>query len=184
MPRAARRSASLPEVEVLRIGHRPGRDPRLSTHLALAARAMGARRLYLHPPDPALSERVHAIARRWGGSFEVVGVTDWKKVLRERPRFTLHLTMYGEPLEAVLPTVRREPRILAIVGGAKVPSELYGLADANVAVGHQPHSEVAALAILLDRILGVPGPGAWPGAEQAVVPMPRGKRVVRAGAAA
>jgi tRNA (cytidine56-2'-O)-methyltransferase len=184
MPRAARRSGPAPEVEVLRIGHRPGRDPRLSTHLALAARALGARRLYLHPPDPALAERVRAIVRRWGGAFEVVGVRDWKRVVRERTPYTVHLTMYGVPLETVLPALRAERSLLVVVGGAKVPAELYGLADANVAVGHQPHSEVAALAIFLDRLLGLPGPGAWPGAEQRIVPSARGKRVVPAGAAA
>jgi hypothetical protein len=32
------------------------------------------------------------------------------------------------------------------------PSEVFDLADFNVGVGHQPHSEVAALAVLLDRI--------------------------------
>jgi tRNA (cytidine56-2'-O)-methyltransferase len=46
-----------------------------------------------------------------------------------------------------------------------------------VAVGHQPHSEVAALAVVLDRILGVPGPGPWKGARRSVVPMARGKKV-------
>ena len=40
-----------PRVELLRVGHRPGRDPRLSTHVALVARAFGAERMYLHPPD-------------------------------------------------------------------------------------------------------------------------------------
>jgi tRNA (cytidine56-2'-O)-methyltransferase len=39
-----------------------------------------------------------------------------------------------------------------IVGGPKVPSEIFTLADYNVAIGHQPHSEVAALALFLDRL--------------------------------
>ena len=29
-------------IEVLRLGHRVGRDPRITTHLALVSRAMGA----------------------------------------------------------------------------------------------------------------------------------------------
>ncbi len=53
-PRSATRSAPA-DVSVLRLGHRAGRDPRLTTHVALAARAFGARRLYLEPPDPALA---------------------------------------------------------------------------------------------------------------------------------
>jgi tRNA (cytidine56-2'-O)-methyltransferase len=166
-----------PRVEVLRLGHRPGRDPRLTTHLALAARALGAERMLLNPPDPALALRVAAVTRRWGGAFEVVGCSDWRGTIRRFDGASVHLTMYGEPLDEIASKIRREPRLLAIVGGAKVPSELYGLATFNVAVGHQPHSEVAALAVLLDRLLGLPGPGAWPGARQVIVPTARGKRV-------
>lgn len=29
------------DIEVLRLGHRKGRDPRITTHLALVSRAMG-----------------------------------------------------------------------------------------------------------------------------------------------
>lgn len=167
-----------PEVAVLRIGHRPGRDPRLTTHVALAARAFGARALYLHPPDPALGERLDAVARRWGGSFRVEGVTDWRSVVRHWKGAVVHLTMYGEPLPAVLPRLRRRRRILLVVGGAKVPPSLYGAADVNVAIGHQPHSEVAAVAVLLERLLGWPDGAMWKGAEQVIVPSPRGKRVI------
>jgi tRNA (cytidine56-2'-O)-methyltransferase len=40
------------------------------------------------------------------------------------------------------------------VGAEKVPRDVFDLVDANVAIGNQPHSEVAALAIFLDRLLG------------------------------
>jgi len=166
-----------PVVSVLRLGHRVGRDPRLTTHLALAARALGADRLFLHPPDPALAARVAAVAKTWGGDFAVVGAADWRRVLREFDGSVVHLTMYGEPLERRLPTLRRRPRLLVVVGGAKVPSEIYRAATWNLAVGHQPHSEVAALSILLERLFGIPGPSPWPGAERVVVPQARGKRV-------
>ena len=36
-----------------------------------------------------------------------------------------------------------------MIGGEKVPGEVYGLADYNIAVTNQPHSEVAALAVFL-----------------------------------
>ncbi|MGI0053026.1 MAG: tRNA (cytidine(56)-2'-O)-methyltransferase [Thermoplasmata archaeon] len=176
MPRPARSRAG-PAVTVLRIGHRPGRDPRLTTHLALAARALGAERMLLHPPDPALAERLAALTRRWGGKFLVEGVADWRSAVRARPGEVVHLTMYGLPLDRLLPRLLARPRLLVVVGGAKVPSELYGLADWNLAVGSQPHSEVAALAVLLDRLGGVPGPGAWPGATDVIVPRAHGKAV-------
>jgi tRNA (cytidine56-2'-O)-methyltransferase len=177
VPRA-RRSRPPPAIEVLRIGHRAGRDPRLTTHLALAARAFGARRLWLHPADHALSSRIAAVTRRWGGRFEVVGVSDWRTPVRAHAGHVVHLTMYGEPMLRVLPRLRRRPELLVVVGGAKVPPELFRLADVNVAVGHQPHSEVAALAVLLDRLVGRMPPGTWDGATHVILPQARGKRVV------
>jgi tRNA (cytidine56-2'-O)-methyltransferase len=163
---------------VLRVGHRPGRDPRLTTHLALAARALGAERMFLHPPDDAVAATIRGVVDRWGGSFEVVGAPDWRKVVRDHPGAVVHLTMYGLPLERVLPRLERAGRILFVVGGAKVPAALYRAATFNVAVGHQPHSEVAALAVALARLRGVPGPGAPSGARARVVPRARGKKVV------
>ena len=171
------RRASRPEVEVLRLGHRPARDARLSTHVALVSRAFGAQRLWLNPPDPGLAERIAAVGRRFGGRFAVVPAPDWRGVVRAFDGEVVHLTMYGEPLARVLPRLRRARRLLLVVGGAKVPADLYGRAGCNVAVGAQPHSEVAALAVLLDRLRGLPAPGAWPGAEQVIVPTARGKRL-------
>ena len=50
--------------------------------------------------------------------------------------------------------VRKPEKLVVVVGGEKVPSSVYEMADFNIAVGSQPHSEVAALAICLDRIMG------------------------------
>ncbi|HKV90535.1 MAG TPA: hypothetical protein VJQ43_04970, partial [Thermoplasmata archaeon] len=157
----SRRRSPGPKVRVLRIGHRAGRDPRLTTHVALTARAFGAERLYLHPPDPALALRLDKVGRQWGGDFAVEGVNDWKRLVRGFEGPVVHLTMYGMPLERVVARLRRARSVLLVVGGAKVPRDLYQLASCNVAVGHQPHSEVAAVAVTLARLRGVPGPGAW-----------------------
>ena len=61
--------------------------------------------------------------------------------------------MYGEHVDEVIREVKRkkDSNLLIIVGATKVPREIYDLAEFNVAIGHQPHSEVAALAIFLDR---------------------------------
>ncbi|HYA54069.1 MAG TPA: tRNA (cytidine(56)-2'-O)-methyltransferase, partial [Thermoplasmata archaeon] len=114
--------------------------------------------MYLHPRDDALAERVSSVARKWGGTFEVVPTDDWKKLVNDFSGAVVHLTMYGLPLERCLPQLARERRLLLVVGGAKVPADLYRRAKYNVAVGHQPHSEVAAVAVTLERILGLPGP--------------------------
>ena len=133
--------------------------------------------MYLHPRDDALADRVAAVTARWGGTFEVVGVDDWKNVVRSFPGAVAHLTMYGLPLDRLLPRLARHRAILLVVGGAKVPSELYRSSTYNVAVGHQPHSEVAAIAVALERLLGLPRPVRPGEAPQRIVPTARGKRV-------
>jgi len=134
--------------------------------------------MYLHPRDEALAARIAAVSRRWGGAFEVVPVDDWKSVIRSFPGAVVHLTMYGLPLERQLPRLNQHRQILLVVGGAKVPSELYRRATHNVAVGHQPHSEVAAVAVTLERLLGLPKPVRPGAAPQRIVPTAHGKRVV------
>ena len=66
----------------------------------------------------------------------------------------VHLTMYGSNLPDVIDEIRGSSSLglLVVVGAEKVPAEMYQLADWNVAVGNQPHSEVAALAVFLDRL--------------------------------
>lgn len=133
--------------------------------------------MYLHPPDPDLAERLVRVADGWGGSFQIVPAPDWRQVVHGHTGPVVHLTMYGQPLAKVLPRLRRGGKILFVVGGAKVPPDLYRLATWNVAVGHQPHSEVAALAVALERLRGLPGPAPFPGARRRIVPTVRGKRV-------
>ena len=178
---AKRRRPRAPRVAVLRIGHRPGRDPRLSTHVALVARAFGAERMYLHPPDPHVAESVEGVAARWGGSFRVLPAPSWKEVVRSERGPVVHLTMYGTPLARLLPRLARARSVLLVVGGAKVPPAIYGAATYNVSVGSQPHSEVAAVAVALERLRGLPGARGFPGARQRIVPTARGKTVARIG---
>jgi tRNA (cytidine56-2'-O)-methyltransferase len=60
--------------------------------------------------------------------------------------------MYGLPLSSVVRDLRMKERILVVIGAEKVPGPLYGLADFNVSVTTQPHSEIAALAVFLDHL--------------------------------
>jgi tRNA (cytidine56-2'-O)-methyltransferase len=79
----------------------------------------------------------------------------WKTVLKQAKaegRKTIHLTMYGVPLQDVVDQLRELDKILVVVGGPKVPGKVYHEADYNVAVTSQPHSEIAALAIALHEI--------------------------------
>jgi tRNA (cytidine56-2'-O)-methyltransferase len=62
--------------------------------------------------------------------------------------------MYGMPIMEKISAMRESGRILIIVGSEQVPAEIYHLADHNISITSQPHSEVAALAIALDRLTG------------------------------
>jgi len=59
-------------ITVLRLGHRTGRDPRISTHLGLTARAFGADTFLLAGDyDSSLLSGIGDVAERFGGEFEV-----------------------------------------------------------------------------------------------------------------
>jgi tRNA (cytidine56-2'-O)-methyltransferase len=143
-------------VHVLRIGHRIVRDDRMTTHVCLVARAFGARKIYLYDADPRIETTIDDINHRWGGGFAVETVNEWRGLVKEWRRdggVVTHLTMYGLDLDkAVGEICRLVGNILLVVGAEKVPRDLYDLSDFNVSIGHQPHSEVAAVAVFLDRL--------------------------------
>jgi tRNA (cytidine56-2'-O)-methyltransferase len=69
---------------------------------------------------------------------------------------------------------------MIVVGAEKVPPEIYELADFNVAVTNQPHSEVAALAIALDRLQAILGKEALKTefkGKLEIIPSRKGKKV-------
>lgn len=140
-------------IAVLRLGHRPHRDRRTTTHVALVARALGAKSIVLCEKDAKLERAVREVSEKFGGEFLVQTEENWKKFVRQWEGTVVHLTMYGEPLENAVGRIPKD-NILVVVGAEKVPPEAYDLADFNLSVTNQPHSEVAALAIFLDRITG------------------------------
>ena len=164
-------------ITVLRLGHRPARDKRVTTHVALTARAFGADAVLVSTRDPGLERSIRGVVRRFGGSFRIETGVAWRRLLREWQGTKVHLTMYGERFEEVLPRIPRED-LLIVVGAEKVPRELFDLVQWNVAVGNQPHSEVAALAIFLDRLLGPSALGREFTGPLRIRPSPRGKDVV------
>ncbi len=142
-------------IIILRIGHRFFRDSRVTTHVCLTARALGADGILISDRrDKELEAGVRNVIKRFGGSFDVQSGTPWRQVIRdwkEAGGRIVHLTAYGLPLPKVLEDVRRSPHdILVVVGSEKMPGEVFKLADWNVSVTNQPMSEVAALAIFLD----------------------------------
>ena len=168
-------------VVVLRLGHRPERDKRITTHVGLVARAFGAEEMILAGRDERLVSGLEDVVHRWGGEFRVRSVGSWRSEARrwkEAGGRIVHLTMYGEPISEKMDEIRSSGDLMVVVGAEKVPAEIYEMADWNVGVGNQPHSEVAALAVFMDRL--------WEGEELArefsgkieVVPSPRYKTVL------
>jgi len=141
---------------VLRLGHRIPRDLRVTTHVCLTARALGADGLILADVvDKTLEETVREVCRRFGGRFEIHMGEPWGRVARNwkaEGGEVVHLTVYGLPLPQVIGAIKASPAPkLVVVGASKVPSRVYELATWNVAVTSQPISEVSALALFLDR---------------------------------
>jgi tRNA (cytidine56-2'-O)-methyltransferase len=167
-------------ITVLRLGHRKKRDARISTHLGLAARAFGASGIvYAGEPDDGLLLSVSKVAQHWGGPFSVAYSNNWKKTVKGFDGKVVHLTMYGLPLQAEIRKIRKHRKIMVVVGGEKVPGDVYGMADYNVSVTGQPHSEVAALAVFLHEYFGGKELSKrYRGAELRIVPQKAGKRVI------
>jgi len=177
------------KVVVLRWGHRPHRDARLTTHVALTARALGASGLILTDiKDEEIKEKIEEVTRNWGGPFFFEMVTPWKETVRNwkaKGGIAVHLTAYGENVQTsdVLHRIRESGKdILIIVGSQKVPRELFSktFSDFNVAIGNQPHSECASLAVFLDRLFeGEELKKSFGNAKVKIIPQKRGKKIVK-----
>ncbi|HVH15400.1 MAG TPA: tRNA (cytidine(56)-2'-O)-methyltransferase [Candidatus Angelobacter sp.] len=142
-------------IFILRIGHRVFRDSRVTTHVCLTARALGADGVIIADQDDKVVEStIRDVTDRFGGPFEVQSGKPWKQALREWKAVggrTVHLTAYGLPLPRILPEIQDfKGDLLVVVGSEKMPGEIFTLADWNVSVTNQPMSEVAALAVFLD----------------------------------
>ena len=138
-------------IAVLRLGHRIERDKRITTHVGLVARTFGADEIVIDTKDSQIMENIQSICERFGGPFEIKTGVSPLQYVKQWKGLIVHLTMYGEPFENVIQKIDKGKDLLIIVGAEKVPRQYYELADFNVSVGNQPHSEVSALALFLDR---------------------------------
>ena len=169
------------DVVVLRLGHRPGRDERMTTHVGLTARALGADRVVIAGQASDPEATVEEVTDRFGGPFEVEVTGGYRRLLGEWTGSVVHLTMYGLPVQDVESEVREahgSGPMLVVVGSEKVSFDVYEAADYNVGVTNQPHSEVASLAVFLDRLFeGRQLDREWTDATHRVVPKETGKLV-------
>ncbi|OQX22375.1 MAG: tRNA (cytidine(56)-2'-O)-methyltransferase [Candidatus Altiarchaeales archaeon A3] len=172
-------------ITVLRLGHRFERDKRISTHICLTARAFGADEVVFDVRDERIEESVKRITNEWGGNFKVNFTENYNDFIKNFDGIKVHLTMYGlqvnDIIREISDKVNESKNMLIIVGGQKVESDVYFITDYNVAVGNQPHSEVAALAVFMDKFFNGKGIERKFNGKIEVVPKARGKDVVRKG---
>lgn len=168
-------------IEVVRIGQRLVRDDRVTTHIALVARAFGCNTIFMTEVNPEIKDTIEKINNNWGGNFVVEFIDNWKSIINQKKKECkiVHLTMYGENINDVEDQIRREENLLVVVGAEKVPREIYELADYNIGIGSQPHSEISALAIFLDRIQkGQQFKNDFQGSKRKIIPTRKGKNVI------
>ena len=178
----------LHQIVVLRWGHRIHRDARLTTHVALTARALGASGFLLaDTEDEKIKATVTKVTENWGGNFFFEMGKPWRRVVEDwntNGGITVHLTAYGENIQCtdVLKRIRKSGKnILLLIGSQKVPGEFYAeeISNFNVSVGNQPHSECAAVAIFLDRFFrGKELNKEFKNAKTKIIPQTRGKKIL------
>ena len=145
------------QIEILRLNHRIGRDVRVSTHVALTARAFGAVKLYYSgQKDSNMEKSVNGINKRFGSNFQIEHIKKDIELVKDKKRLgfvIVHLTMYGKDFIYSKPKIKNK-NLLIIVGGEKVEPDFYQLSDFNLSVTNQPISEVSALGVFLYEIFG------------------------------
>ncbi len=171
------------KIYVLRMGHRLHRDFRTTTHCALVARAFGANGIIISGDrDDDISKTMQKINASWGGNFKAEYEKNWKKVIgnwKADGGYVILSTMYGINLPKAVSNIKHGKDTLIVIGSEKMPSEVFHMADINVAVTSQPHSEVAALALILDRLFeGRELDKKFKGATIKIKPQEKGKKVL------
>ena len=110
--------------------------------------------MLLAASDRSLVSTIRDVVQRWGGNFWIRDQVNWRQEIAKWKHdggTVVHLTMYGQNLPNVINHFETE-RLMVVVGAEKVPPDLFRLADYNVAITNQPHSEIAALSIFLDHV--------------------------------
>jgi tRNA (cytidine56-2'-O)-methyltransferase len=138
--------------------------------------------------DSEVKITVEKIVDSWGGKFDFQMGMPWNQVVaawRRKGGLVVHLTAYGENIQTsnVIDRIRNAGQdVLVIVGSQKVPKEFFSpdIADFNVAVGNQPHSEISSLAVFLDRLYdGRELCMEFNDAKLRIIPQKHGKKVAK-----
>jgi tRNA (cytidine56-2'-O)-methyltransferase len=170
-------------ITVLRIGHRPERDHRITTHVALVSRTFGANSISIWEKDEKIKKSLDSVCKRWGGNFSVYFET-YKQAFKKFDGISVHLTMYGIPFEDKIEEIKESVfkdniNLMIVIGAEKVPKDIYEMSTYNLSVTNQPHSEISALALFLDRLYdGKEIKKEFKNAKLKIVPSEKGKNIL------
>ncbi len=170
----------LVDIHVLRINHRPFRDKRITTHVALTARAFGAKDILVDLKDEDLEQTVNKVTENFGGDFHIRTGINYRSYLRSFKGVKIHLTMYGLPVDTVIGELRERlatNEFAIVVGASKVPIDVYNESSYNISITNQPISEVSALALFLDRLLAGKEMELEFKGKLSIIPSGKGKKV-------
>lgn len=170
-------------IIILRLNHRIERDKRLTTHVALTARAFLADKMYYSgQKDSGLELSINKVNERFGSSFAVNYLNDPVKFINEnKNKFAIvHLSVYGLNIKNKIKDIKKKKNLIIIVGGEKVEPIYYKLSNYNISVTSQPISEVSALAIFLHLFNnGRELENNFKNAELRIIGIERGKKVLK-----
>ncbi|MFA5931128.1 MAG: tRNA (cytidine(56)-2'-O)-methyltransferase [archaeon] len=171
------------DIVVIRYGHREVRDYRVTGHCGLVSRAFGAKKMVVcGERDESILNTIKGVNETWGGKYKVEFIDSWREAitnLKNEGYVIVHLTMYGLPTQEVEEKISKNKKIAILIGSQKVERPVYEAVDFNVAVTAQPHSEIAALAVFMDRIQkGEELSKEFAGAKCSIIPQEKGKKVV------
>ena len=71
-------------IVLLRLGHRPERDKRITTHVGLTARLLGAEGMLLASDDPGIVQTLEDVVKRWGGNFYIKNNVNFNRDVNSR----------------------------------------------------------------------------------------------------
>ena len=170
-------------IIVLRLNHRIERDKRLTTHVALTARAFLADKLYYSgQKDSGLELSVNKVNEKFGSNFTINYLENPIKFINEnKNKFAIvHLSVYGLNVKNKIKEIKNKKNLIIIVGGEKVEPIYYKLSNYNISVTSQPISEVSALAVFLHLLNNGKELGnEFKNSKLKIIGIERGKKVIK-----
>ena len=152
-------------IVLLRLGHRPERDKRITTHVGLTARLLGAEGMLLASDDPGIVKTLEDVVRRWGGDFYVKNNVNFKQEIKEWKDAggkVCHLSMYGVNLPGVTDELKSCDKLMIVVGAEKVPQKFTSSRTGTSRLETSPIPKLQQLLLpwtglqMVSRLRGIP----------------------------